>query len=163
MRRRAASAWLLTVLAAALLLAVPSALALAQDDVIAITSGPSGETTSREATFTFGPGMRSYDYATCQLDSSVETRCTSPAAYAGLAIGAHRFVVRGYSSPGGLLSSDSRSWTIVEGSPPPPPPPPPTPPTPPPPPPPPPGPKLVLTSNVVAPGGLLGLDASGST
>lgn len=164
MRRRAGSGPLLAALAAATLLAVPSALALPEDDVISITSGPTGETTSREATFTFGPGIRSYDYATCQLDGAGEAPCTSPASYAGLELGAHRFLVRAYSSRGGLLGSDSRSWTVVPGLPPPPPPSP-EPPPPPPPPPAPPGPKatLVLSSGALPPGGILELDASGST
>jgi hypothetical protein len=164
-RRREATVWLL-VASTACLLAVPSALAAPADAVISITSGPSGETTSRDATFTFGQsGRTGFDYATCDLDGGGESRCSSPATYSGLSLGDHRFIVRAHSSRGGLLGSDARSWRIVAGAPAPPPGPEPPPSPPPLPPPPPPDfeAKLELGNAVAPPGGLLELDASGST
>jgi hypothetical protein len=54
-RRRGALSRALLAASAAACLLIPSGLAGPADDVIAITGGPAGETTAREATFTFGP------------------------------------------------------------------------------------------------------------
>jgi hypothetical protein len=152
------------------LLVVPAAGARTGDADVSITSGPSGETPETTAAFEFATAS-TVAYTTCQLDGTGESRCTSPASYAGLALGAHRFIVRAFSSRGGALGQDARSWTVVAPPTPPPPspppasPPPPAP-VPPAPAPPPPAPEVTRASlnvpSAVAPGAPFLLDAGGS-
>jgi subtilisin family serine protease len=97
----------------------------------AITDGPPGATTSRSASFSFAsePGA----WLECSLDGAAFGGCSSPAAYDGLALGAHAFAVRASDAAGNVGQPATRSWTIEDAAPddgedeqsPPPPPPPP--------------------------------------
>jgi hypothetical protein len=139
--------------------AVPSAGDAARaDSVIQITSGPSGDTTSRSATFSWTTiaGIAS---TRCSLDGGAEQTCGSPQSYSGIGLGAHRFLVRAYDARNVLRGSDARSWTVVAPAPGPPPGPAPPPP---PPSPPPLQAKLAVPANA-APAAATVIDASAST
>jgi hypothetical protein len=81
--------------------------------VIEITSGPSGQTTSTSATFTWLVNVRGVAQVHCQLDTVSDETCRSPRTYSGLALGPHRFLVQALGPSGSQLGSDARSWTIV--------------------------------------------------
>jgi CARDB len=96
--------------ASALALALTGATA-AQAVTVTIASGPQGQTTATDATFTF-----SADEAarfTCSLDAMAATMCSSPVSYAGLALGGHTFAVHAVAAASGASADASRSWTIV--------------------------------------------------
>jgi len=84
-----------------------------------ITSGPSGTTSSTDASFAF-TGTSGTDSFECQLDLAGFTLCTSPQAYSGLALGDHTFEVRAVAAGVPDPTPASRTWTI-DASPPPPP------------------------------------------
>ena len=88
---------------------------IASDDppTTTIQSGPSGETTSTSATFTF---TASEDGATfgCELDGGSDVPCSSPTTYTGLAPGQHRFRVRA-TGQGGTGPRAVREWTVRPG------------------------------------------------
>lgn len=76
---------------------------------VAITSGPSGTTTSTEASISFStnvPGRIS-----CSLDGATPTNCASPVSYTQLKVGTHTVVVRNTYS--GRTATASASWTVV--------------------------------------------------
>ena len=85
--------------------------------MIEITSGPSGQTTSTSATFTWLVNVRGVAQVQCQLDAASEGTCRSPRTFSGLALGTHRFLVQALGPSGGQLGSDARSWTIVAPTP----------------------------------------------
>lgn len=82
-----------------------------------ITSGPSGSTTNRSATFAFSSGAAaSY---TCRLDGGAWQKCASPTSYSALPLGTHQFSVRPHDATGeAYASAATRSWTIVKPDPP---------------------------------------------
>ncbi|MGI8659210.1 MAG: hypothetical protein ACR2K4_10670 [Candidatus Limnocylindria bacterium] len=84
-----------------------------------ITSGPSGTTSSTDASFTF-TGTAGTDSFECQLDLAGFSACTSPQDYSGLALGDHTFEVRAVAAGVPDPTPASRTWTI-DSSPPPPP------------------------------------------
>ncbi len=78
-----------------------------------ITSGPTGEVPSREATFTFTGGERvPLAASACRLDGGPWVRCTSPVTYRDLVGGSHRFEVR---LDGALVdrTPDVRDWVVA--------------------------------------------------
>lgn len=87
-------------------------------DTVTITGGPSGETTSTTATFTF-TGEGAVTHFRCQIDTErAAVGCTSPATYTGLPLGTRTFTVEGYRGDVPVGVSDRRTWTIVAPPPP---------------------------------------------
>jgi hypothetical protein len=82
---------------------------------VTITDGPADPTTSTSATFTFTANERAASFS-CSLDGGRAEPCSSGVSYAGLALGAHRFLVVAVS--GGEQANDSWSWTVVAELPP---------------------------------------------
>jgi hypothetical protein len=79
-----------------------------------ITSGPTGLTSSRTATFQFTSTVSGSTFQ-CSLDGAAFTSCVSGIAYSSLADGSHTFLVRAVSAGGADASPASRTWT-VDGS-----------------------------------------------
>ncbi|MFY0583604.1 Ig-like domain-containing protein [Cystobacter fuscus] len=78
-----------------------------------ISSGPSGTTAERDATFTFG-SQQGVSFE-CRLDGAEFAPCTSPVTYTDLAEGEHTFQVRARDARG--IADDtpaSRTWTVGE-------------------------------------------------
>jgi hypothetical protein len=75
---------------------------------VAMTAKPA-DGTSTEASFSFT--LTDGATATCSLDSSAFTACTSPRSYSGLGLGGHVFTVRA-SGPSGSANA-SASWSIL--------------------------------------------------
>ena len=77
----------------------------------AITSGPSGTSTSTTAQFAFSADEpASFE---CQLDSLPVESCSSPKSYSGLSAGSHTFKVFATDTAGNVESPVvSRSWTV---------------------------------------------------
>ncbi len=87
-----------------------------------ISSGPPASTTATAASFSFDSSEAGSSFE-CSLDSSTWASCTSPKAYSGLTLAAHRFSVRARDAAGNLDQTPaSRDWTITAPPPPPPPP-----------------------------------------
>src|SRR5919106_3054674 len=82
-------------------------------------SGPSGNTTATTATFVFSsePGAA----FNCRLDNqTINTNCTSPVTYTGLAEGQHTFRDWARDAVGNTdASPELRTWTVVAAPPPP--------------------------------------------
>ncbi|HKG66552.1 MAG TPA: choice-of-anchor D domain-containing protein [Solirubrobacteraceae bacterium] len=82
-------------------------------------SGPSGNTIDTTATFAFSsePGAA----FNCRLDNqAINTNCTSPVTYTGLAEGQHTFRVWARDAVGNTdASPELRLWTVVAAPPPP--------------------------------------------
>jgi hypothetical protein len=117
-RRVLVPAVLSLALAASLLAAGPLQ-ARGTDAVVEITGGPSGETTSTDAIFTWKLKLSASGFSyRCKLDSKAEETCTSPKHYHQLSLGSHRFVVRALDRSGTQRGSDSRSWKVIEAPPP---------------------------------------------
>jgi hypothetical protein len=81
-----------------------------------IASSPSGTTFSTTASFGFysSEGGSSFE---CQLDGGSWNSCTTPQAYASLALGTHSFSVKATDAAGNTDPTPaSRSWTVESGS-----------------------------------------------
>jgi hypothetical protein len=77
-----------------------------------ITSGPTGNVTSIDATFTFTSDEAGSTFQ-CSLDSSAFTPCSSPQSYSGLQSGSHDFSVRATDPAGNTDPTPaSRQWTV---------------------------------------------------
>lgn len=82
---------------------------------VTLTSGPSGTTSSTNASFDFTCDGGGCTFE-CQLDSAAIAGCTSPKAYSGLGNGNHTFKVRAVRF--GVASAfASRSWTVDTSAP----------------------------------------------
>ena len=77
-----------------------------------IDSGPDATTSDTSATLTFSSEAgASFE---CALDAAPFAACTSPAAYSGLAEGAHDFAVRATDAAGNVDGTPAvRSWTVA--------------------------------------------------
>lgn len=78
---------------------------------VMITSGPPPSTTSGDATFEFSASTAVT--FRCRLDDKPEAVCASPTHYAGLGVGAHKFVVVGMDASGNVSAPETWSWSIV--------------------------------------------------
>jgi hypothetical protein len=79
----------------------------------AISSGPSGSTSSTSASFGFTSTELGSTFQ-CSLDSSGFAGCASPKSYSGLAVGAHTFSVRATDAAGNTDGSPAtRGWTVT--------------------------------------------------
>ena len=77
-----------------------------------ITSGPSGATRDRNASFGFTSTEAGSSFG-CSLDGSAFIACGSGASYAGLGDGSHTFQVRATDSAGNTdPSAATRAWSI---------------------------------------------------
>ena len=77
-----------------------------------LSSGPSGTTTSSQASFEFS-GTATGTSFECKLDTSDWAPCTSPKSYSGLADGSHTFAVRAKDLAGNADQSPAtRTWTV---------------------------------------------------
>jgi hypothetical protein len=105
------------LVAAAVLLLVAPAVAHAGPPETYIDSGPSGQTTSTDATFTFHASQGGATFQ-CSLDGSAYASCTSPKSYTSLALGTHTFAVRATTRKGTDPTPATRTWEIVAPPPP---------------------------------------------
>jgi hypothetical protein len=80
-----------------------------------IGSGPSGSTTSTDASFAFASSEADSTFA-CSLDKAPYSPCQSPVDYHGLTTGEHSFGVRATDKAGNVDDSPAtRTWTITTG------------------------------------------------
>lgn len=79
---------------------------------VTMTAHPEASTAETSARFAFEADVTA-TYA-CSLDDASFTDCASPLDLSGLALGAHRFVVRGRTASGATATA-SFSWTVVAG------------------------------------------------
>jgi uncharacterized protein (TIGR03382 family) len=81
-----------------------------------ITSGPSGSTPERSATFAFSSNEPGGTYE-CSLDGAAYTPCTSPVTFNDLAPGEHTLQVRARDAAGNEdTTPDTRTWTVTEST-----------------------------------------------
>jgi hypothetical protein len=79
-----------------------------------ITSGPSGDTSSTDATFAFSSSESGSSFA-CSLDGGTFAGCSSPTTYTGLAPGPHTFAVAATDGSGNTDPTPAtRAWNVVE-------------------------------------------------
>jgi len=77
-----------------------------------ISGGPSGTTTSTEASFGLSATEAGSTLA-CKLDGGSWASCSSPATYTGLSVGSHTFSVRATDSAGNTDASPAtRTWSV---------------------------------------------------
>jgi hypothetical protein len=76
-----------------------------------ITSGPSGPTNTKSATFTFKDSQAGVTFK-CALDNGAFAACTSPRSYSGLAEGSHTFRVFVQAAVGSPSDTAARTWTV---------------------------------------------------
>lgn len=108
-----------TTLSAAVAVTVKNAVADTTAPETAIDSGPSGDTSSADATFAFSADEAGASFE-CSLDGGAYGPCTSPTSYSGLTVASHSFAVRARDAAGNLDPTPAtRSWNVVSGSPPP--------------------------------------------
>jgi hypothetical protein len=83
-----------------------------------ITDGPTAETTSAAADFSFSASEPGVTFE-CQLDDGAWEPCSSPQSYTELAEGAHSFSVKATDALGHAdLTPASHAWTITPAPPP---------------------------------------------
>lgn len=83
-----------------------------------ITGGPSGSTTSTDATFSFASSEAGSSFQ-CSLDGGGFGGCGSPAVYHNLSFATHTFQVRAIDPSRNIDPTPAaRSWTVVDGTPP---------------------------------------------
>jgi len=79
---------------------------------VAITGRPAAQTASSEASFSFRANEAGASFA-CSRDRGAFAPCSSPAAYHGLAPGAHSFAVRARDPAGNTGSPAVATWTVL--------------------------------------------------
>ena len=79
---------------------------------VTITTDPPASTTDTSATVTFTADEEGVAFA-CALDGAVPAACTSPAAFAGLAVGAHQVSITATDAAGNVGAAATASWTVV--------------------------------------------------
>ena len=78
----------------------------------AIASGPSGTTSSADASFAFSSSESGSTFE-CRLDDGAYASCESPKGYTDLGAGSHTFTVRATDAAGNTDSTPAtRTWTI---------------------------------------------------
>ncbi|MFY0526237.1 adventurous gliding motility protein AgmC [Archangium gephyra] len=81
-----------------------------------ITSGPSGTTPERTATFEFSSNEPGVTFE-CSLDGAAYTPCTSPVTFTDLAEGEHTLQVRARDAAGNVDATPAtRTWTVSAGT-----------------------------------------------
>ncbi|WP_375770300.1 Ig-like domain-containing protein [Archangium gephyra] len=81
-----------------------------------ISSGPSGTTPERTATFEFSSNEPGVTFE-CSLDGAAYTPCTSPVTFTDLAEGEHTLRVRARDAAGNVDDSPAgRTWTVSAGN-----------------------------------------------
>jgi hypothetical protein len=81
--------------------------------IVAITSAPPSQTTSRSATFEFSaPDLTGVTYM-CRLDGPPKAPCTSPITYNSIAPGTHTFYVEATDAAGNVGPFISWIWQIT--------------------------------------------------
>jgi hypothetical protein len=83
-----------------------------------ITSGPTGSVTSKSATFTFTDSQSGVAFQ-CSLDGASYAACTSPKSYSNLAEVSHTFRVTATIGTSNPSAAASRTWTVLDTTPPP--------------------------------------------
>src|SRR4029079_18812015 len=78
-----------------------------------IATGPASGTTSTTATVLFGSNEAAVHFE-CSLDGGAFAGCHTPATFAGLAVGGHRFAVRAIDTGGNADATPAvAAWTIA--------------------------------------------------
>ena len=78
-----------------------------------IATGPASGTTSTTATVLFGSNEAAVHFE-CSLDGGAFAGCHTPATFAGLAVGGHRFAVRAINTGGNADATPAvATWTIA--------------------------------------------------
>lgn len=84
---------------------------------VAIVSGPSSETDSKQAHFTFRSNLAPAPGFECRLDSGAWNDCSAGSAnYTGLTLGQHTFEVRAVEGGSPTGHEAFRAWTVVEAT-----------------------------------------------
>lgn len=83
-----------------------------------ITSGPTGSVTSTSASFTFTDSQAGVAFQ-CSLDGGASSACTSPKSYSNLAETSHTFRVTATIGTSNPSAAASRTWTVLDTTPPP--------------------------------------------
>lgn len=76
-----------------------------------IAGGPGNPTNGTSASFVFSDSEGGLSFG-CQLDGGVFSPCSSPAAYSGLADGAHTFAVQATDAAGNTGPAASYGWLV---------------------------------------------------
>jgi collagen triple helix repeat protein len=86
-------------------------------ETVLAPSGPSGNTTDTTAAFSFS-SEQGAEFS-CRLDNqAINTSCTSPMTYSGLAVGQHTFRVWARDAVGNAdPTPETRTWTVVTAPP----------------------------------------------
>jgi hypothetical protein len=83
-----------------------------------ITSGPSGSITSTSATLAFTDTQSGVAFQ-CSLDNGAYASCTSPRSYTNLPAATHTFRVTATIGTSNPSAPASRTWTVLDATPPP--------------------------------------------
>jgi hypothetical protein len=81
-----------------------------------ITAKPSNPSDLTVPSFSFTDSESGVNFL-CKLDAAVYAACTSPKAYAGLALGSHTFSVQAKDAAGNVGAETSYMWSIVPPTP----------------------------------------------
>jgi hypothetical protein len=79
---------------------------------VTINSGPASRATGSSVTFRFTASESNVVFD-CALDGGAWVRCTSPMTYTTIALGSHRFSVRGTDRAGNVSAAATWSWSRI--------------------------------------------------
>lgn len=79
---------------------------------VTILTGPSGDVTARDVSFTFTATAAAARFE-CALDAAAAQPCTSPRAYTALALGPHTFTVVAYDAAGNASTPITRRFQVL--------------------------------------------------